>query len=83
MGVLQGKGATPMSTVEYERPTLLTVPEAAEYLTVSPRFIRRLRYEGRIPGIKLGKHLRFEKADLDRFIEDGRTKLGHEAEGSW
>jgi hypothetical protein len=29
------------------------------------------RYEGRIPGVKLGKHLRFKKDDLDRFIEDG------------
>ena len=60
-----------MSLVEYERPILLTVEQAAEYLTVSERFIRRIRYEGRIPGVKLGKHLRFKKDDLDRFIEEG------------
>jgi excisionase family DNA binding protein len=71
MGVLQGKGAMPMSIIEYERPVLLTVEQAAEYLTVSERFIRRIRYEGRIPGVKLGKHLRFKKDDLDRFIEEG------------
>ena len=60
-----------MSLVEYERPALLTVEQAAQYLTVSERFIRRIRYEGRIPGVKLGKHLRFKKDDLDRFIEEG------------
>jgi excisionase family DNA binding protein len=72
-------GATSMSIVEYERPVLLTVEQAAEYLTVSEGFVRRLRYESRIPGVKLGKHLRFEKSDLDRFIEDGKSHLDREA----
>src|ERR1035437_10079504 len=59
-----------MSIIEYERPVLLTVEQAAEYLTVSERFIRRIRYEGRIPGGKLGKHLRF-KIDAERFLVSG------------
>lgn len=60
-----------MVLVEYERPILLTVKEAAEYLTVSERFVRRIRYENRIPGVKIGKHLRFRKEDLDRFLFEG------------
>jgi excisionase family DNA binding protein len=50
---------------------LLTVKQAAEYLTVSERFIRRIRYENRIRCVKLGKHVRFRKEDLDAFIEMG------------
>jgi len=60
-----------MSLVDYERPALFTVEEAAEYLSVPVRFVRRIRYENRLPGVKLGKHLRFRKEDLDRYIENG------------
>ena len=69
-----------MSLVEYERPMLLTVEQAAEYLTVSERFIRRIRYENRIPGVKVGKHLRFRKEDLDRFLLEG---LETPSDGEW
>lgn len=51
---------------------LLDVEGAAEYLSVTPRFIRRLVAERRLPFVKLGRHLRFDTADLDRFINAGR-----------
>jgi len=51
---------------------LLDVDGAAEYLSVTPRFIRRLVAERRLPFVKLGRHLRFDPADLDRFINAGR-----------
>jgi excisionase family DNA binding protein len=46
---------------------------AAAHLGVSPRFIRRLVAERRIAFIKLGRHLRFDLAELERFINDGRV----------
>jgi len=52
---------------------LLDVEGAAEYLSVTPRFIRRLVAERRLPFVKLGRHLRFDTADLDRFVEAGRV----------
>ena len=52
---------------------LLDVEGAAEHLSVTPRFIRRLVAERRVPFVKLGRHLRFDPADLDRFIEAGRV----------
>jgi len=52
---------------------LLDVEGAAEYLSVTPRFIRRLVAERRLPFVKLGRHLRFDAADLDRFIDAGRV----------
>ena len=51
---------------------LLTVDQAAERLGTSPRFIRRLRTERRIPVIKLGKHIRIDSTDLDAYITASR-----------
>ena len=53
---------------------LLTVDQAAERLGTTVRFIRRLRTEGRIPVIKLGKHIRIDSTDLDDFITAGRQE---------
>jgi excisionase family DNA binding protein len=53
---------------------LLTVDQAAERLGTSVRFIRRLRTEGRIPVVKLGKHIRIDSTDLDSFITAGRQE---------
>ena len=52
---------------------LLDVEGAAEYLSVTPRFIRRLVAERRVPFVKLGRHLRFDPSDLDRFVDAGRV----------
>jgi excisionase family DNA binding protein len=54
---------------------LLDVNAAAAHLGVSPRFVRRLVAERRIAFIKLGRHLRFELVDLERFISDGRVDV--------
>ena len=53
---------------------LLTVDQAAELLGTTPRFIRRLRAERRIPVIKLGKHIRIDSNDLDAYITAGRQE---------
>jgi excisionase family DNA binding protein len=43
----------------------LTAPEAARYLNVRPRYIRRLVEERRITVTRVGRLLRFTRADLD------------------
>ena len=53
---------------------LLTVEQAADRLGTSVRFIRRLRTEGRIPVIKLGKHIRIDSNDLDNYINASRQE---------
>ena len=58
-------------------PELLTLAQAAEYLNVSERTVLRCRYERRLPFVKLGRSLRFKRADLDAFIEAGH----HPAKG--
>ena len=54
--------------------TLLTVDQAAERLNATPRFIRRLIAERRIPYVKLGAHVRLDEVDLDEFVEAGRVR---------
>lgn len=53
---------------------LLDVAQAANYLTVSERFVRRLVAERRVPFVKLGKFVRFYRADLDAFVAQGRVE---------
>ena len=52
---------------------LLDVNQVAERLCVSPRFVRRLIDERRIPFCKLGKFVRFAPADVDAWIADRRV----------
>jgi len=52
---------------------LLTIDQAAEYLSTGQRFVRRLISERRIPYVKLGKHVRLERCALDAFVAAGRV----------
>jgi excisionase family DNA binding protein len=52
----------------------LTVPEAADYLNTSPRFIRRLIAERRIAFHRVGRHVRLAVVDLEAFVQDGRVE---------
>jgi excisionase family DNA binding protein len=52
----------------------LTLPEAAGYLNVSERYMRRLVAERRIPYFKVGRLLRFSAADLDAFMAACRVE---------
>ena len=53
---------------------LLTVEDAAERMSTSARFIRRLIAERRIAYVKLGRHVRIAEADIVAFIEAGRVQ---------
>ncbi len=57
---------------EPQRP--LTLDEAAAYLNVSVRFMRRLVAERRVAYHKLGALLRFRCEDLDGFFAKGRVE---------
>jgi excisionase family DNA binding protein len=52
----------------------LSVEEAAEYLSTSVRFIRRLVAERRVAFHKVGKYVRFAVSDLDAFVAAGRVE---------
>ena len=58
---------------EMPEPRVMTMEEAAAYLNVRVRFVRRLVEERRIPIVKMGRYVRFDRADLDAFIRAGRV----------
>jgi len=47
---------------------------AAEYMTVSERFVRALVAERRISYIKVGKFVRFDVDDLNDWLDDCRVE---------
>lgn len=53
---------------------LLTVGQAADYLSTSERFIRRLIAERRIAFHHVGRHVRLATGDLDAYISAGRVE---------
>ena len=67
------RGRDGRRSAEPERPPL-TLSEAAAYLNVTPRFMRRLVAERRIAFHKLGHLLRFRREDLDTFFAGGRVE---------
>jgi excisionase family DNA binding protein len=52
----------------------LTVEEAAAYLSVTTRHIRRLVYERRLTHTKVGRLLRFDPDDLDEYLAARRVR---------
>lgn len=54
--------------------SLLTLPEAAAVLNVNERHVRWLVAERRVPFIKWGHLLRFDRADLESWIDGHRVE---------
>jgi excisionase family DNA binding protein len=50
----------------------LDITEAAEFLCTSIRHMRRLVAEDKLSVVKIGGKLRFDRADLQKFIDDHR-----------
>ena len=50
-------------------PEVMTIDDLAGYLQVSKSSLYKLAQEGRVPGQKVGKHWRFKKDAVDRWLE--------------
>ena len=60
-----------------DRPApLLTVNDVATRLGVTRRFVRRLVAERRIVFHRIGKFIRFDPAEIDALIHEGRVERG-------
>lgn len=57
------------------KPTgrLYDYAQSAEYLAVTERMVRRLWETRRIGAVKVGRHVRFTEAELERFVRDNST----------
>ena len=54
---------------------LVDIAWVAARLGVTPRMVRRLVQERRIQHYKLGGRIRFDPADVERFIEESRRPI--------
>jgi excisionase family DNA binding protein len=53
-------------------PRMLTIPECAEYLRTSVKFVRQLIWARDLPYIRAGKRYVIDRKDIDSWID--RTK---------
>jgi excisionase family DNA binding protein len=58
-----------------EKPgEVLTIEELSAYLKISKSTLYKLVREGRIPSQKVGRHWRFRKKAIDRWLEETRVE---------
>ncbi len=55
------------------RTRLLDSEEAAWYLRTTPRWVRTAACQGRLPAVRVGRHLRFRADDLDSWVDSHCT----------
>jgi excisionase family DNA binding protein len=53
---------------------VMTIGEAADYIKMSERYVRRLAAERRIPFHKLGRSVRIRRVDLVAHMDAGRVE---------
>ena len=65
---------SPVSAVRSGHDPLLTVPQVAERLNTSERYVRRLIEERRIEFVRIGRKIRIAGSVVDELIEHGRVR---------
>ena len=58
-----------------QRAPLLDTDEVAVALRVTPRHVRRLVAERRIPFVKVGRFVRFDPGELDIWLDQQRVDV--------
>lgn len=73
-GPLRGTNEVPNKPSPPLAPRLLRLKQAAEYLSISPWLIREFVHKGKLSHVEFsdGGAWWFDKADLDRFIEQNK-----------
>lgn len=55
--------------MEMSAPPVLTISELAAYLRIPRSTLYKLAQEGKVPGQKVGRHWRFRREAIDRWLE--------------
>jgi len=53
---------------------LMTVADAAEYLATTERHVRDMAWRRILPHVKVGRLVRFDRADLDAWLDANRVE---------
>ena len=51
--------------------SVLTISELATYLKISKSTLYKLAQDGKLPGRKVGRHWRFHREVIDRWLAEG------------
>jgi excisionase family DNA binding protein len=51
--------------------TVMTIEELSDYLRIPRSTLYKLAQEGKVPCKKVGRHWRFRKEAIDRWLEEG------------
>jgi excisionase family DNA binding protein len=54
---------------------ILTIDELAAYLRIPKSTLYKLAREGKVPSNKIGRHWRFQKRSIDRWLEGQRVVM--------
>lgn len=54
---------------------VLTINELSIYLKIPKSTLYKLVREGKVPGQKIGRHWRFRKIAIDKWLEDFRPEI--------
>jgi excisionase family DNA binding protein len=54
---------------------VLTIDELAVYLKIPKSTLYKLAREGKVPSNKIGRHWRFQKRSIDRWLERKRAAV--------
>lgn len=57
-------------------PHLLDIDQLTKHLGTSPRHVRRLVAERRIPFLKVGRLIRFDPDEISKWLDESRCQLG-------
>ncbi len=69
--------------MEKEPGDVLTIDELSDYLRISRSTLYKLAQEGRIPRQKVGRHWRFRKETIDRWLgQGGATGMADAGDGA-
>lgn len=60
--------------MEKRGDSVMTIDELSDYLKVAKSTLYKLAQEGKLPGQKVGRHWRFHKAVIDRWLGDKKAK---------
>ena len=72
-----------LGTAASGRRGLIDAPALAVELGVTQRFVRRLVAEDRVPFLKIGKFVRFDPGEIDKWVDECRhpTAAAHDNAG--
>jgi excisionase family DNA binding protein len=58
------------SNTSSDPPQVMTIDDLASYLQVAKSTLYKLAQEGKVPGQKVGKHWRFRKDTINRWLDE-------------